>query len=202
MRGACVVMGTRITCLNEVDVHPLLSELERVCESCLVPSLLSNTNENSLHSDWDAHPLLSELERVCESCLVPSLASSRNERSLPQWAIQSDSAILSQVCCTATLKRVLHTRDTQRQSLRETKIFILEATLHIRTHTQKHTHTHTHVWVYYEKQSLQVSLSCAFDCSVESGLHDTLCSYRIIRSQSTLSALTAGVLMPGCVTVR
>ena len=77
-------MGTRITCLNEVDVHPLLSELERVCKSCLVPSLLSNTNENSLHSDWDAHPLLSELERVCESCLVPSLASSRNERSLPQ----------------------------------------------------------------------------------------------------------------------
>ena len=58
-------MGTRIPCHNEVDVHPLPSELERVCESCLVPSLLSSRNVYSLPNDVDAHFLPDELERIC-----------------------------------------------------------------------------------------------------------------------------------------
>ncbi len=65
-----------------MEAHPLPSELERVCKSCLVPSLPSIRNEKSLCSDGDAHPLSSEVERVCKSCLVPSLPSSRNEKSL------------------------------------------------------------------------------------------------------------------------
>ena len=77
------MMRTRISCRNEVDVHPLPSELGRVCKSCLVPSLPSNRYENSLRTDVDAHPLPSELERVCERCLVPSLPSSRKVYSLP-----------------------------------------------------------------------------------------------------------------------
>ncbi len=56
-----------VTVHNYVDTNPLQSELERVCESCLVPSLPSNRNENSLRNDVDAHPLPSELERVCDA---------------------------------------------------------------------------------------------------------------------------------------
>ncbi len=58
---------------NDVDVHSRPSELERVCESCLVPSLPSSRNVYNLPNDVDAHFLPDELERVCESCLVPSL---------------------------------------------------------------------------------------------------------------------------------
>ena len=45
MRGAYAVMWKLIRVCesyvlrNDVDAHPLPSELERVCESCLVPSL-------------------------------------------------------------------------------------------------------------------------------------------------------------------
>ena len=80
-----------VTLHNYVDANPLQSELERVCESCLVPSLPSNRNENSLRNDVDAHPLPQRsgrafpAERAGKSlrCLVPSLPSSRNVYSLP-----------------------------------------------------------------------------------------------------------------------
>ena len=66
-----------------MDAHPLPSELERVCKSCLVPSLPSNSKDTnvrySLPNDVDAHPLPSELARVCESCLVPSWPSNRKD---------------------------------------------------------------------------------------------------------------------------
>jgi hypothetical protein len=69
MRIPFVVMWTRI---------PFRLTLERVCESCLVPSLPSRRHENTLCCDEDAHSLIKEMERVCERCLVPSLPSSRN----------------------------------------------------------------------------------------------------------------------------
>jgi hypothetical protein len=82
MRGAYAVMWKLIRVCesyvlrNDVDAHPLPSELERVCESCLVPS---SRNENTGRSDADAHFLPDDLERVCESCLVPSLPSKIKE---------------------------------------------------------------------------------------------------------------------------
>jgi hypothetical protein len=56
---------------NDVDSHRLPSELERVCESCLVHCLSSNGNEKSLPNDVDAHPLPSQL-----ACLKTKYISS------------------------------------------------------------------------------------------------------------------------------
>jgi hypothetical protein len=67
-----------------VDAHLLPSELERVCESCLVPSLPSNRKDINVRilvrNDVNAHPLPIAVERVCESCLSPSLRSLPSNR--------------------------------------------------------------------------------------------------------------------------
>ena len=75
---------------NDVDATRSPSGLERVCESCLVPSLPSNRKDINvrrrvvcvLPSDVDAHPLPSEPARVCESCLVPRLPSNRKDTNV------------------------------------------------------------------------------------------------------------------------
>jgi hypothetical protein len=68
---------------NDTDAPPLPSELERVCRSCLVPSLPSNRKDINVEIVYvvmlTCSLLPSELERVCRSCLVPSLPSNRKD---------------------------------------------------------------------------------------------------------------------------
>jgi hypothetical protein len=60
---------------SDVDAHFVPDDLERVCESCLVPSLPSKIKETnaggyfcmSTADDVDMHFLSDDLERVCAS---------------------------------------------------------------------------------------------------------------------------------------
>ncbi len=64
---------------HDADADPLPSKLERVCKSCLVPSLPSSKKDINVMMVYLMRWTPSKLERVCKSCLVPSLPSSKKD---------------------------------------------------------------------------------------------------------------------------